>query len=111
MVSQTVLPFKLASTDETLTAQSGLVLFGEYCHALGLPDWLDQALPAPGSGAGYAPSTHGLTVVLMLHAGGRSLEDLRTLRADAGLLERLKLEAVPSSDALGDWLRVPGSKD
>jgi len=109
MVSQTVLPFKLASTDETLTAQSGLVLFGEYCHALGLPDWLDQALPAPGSGAGYAASTHGLSVVLMLHAGGRSLEDLRTLRADAGLLERLKLAAVPSSDALGDWLRRMGA--
>jgi len=39
--SQTVLPFKLASTDETLTAQSGLVLFREYCHALGLPGWLN----------------------------------------------------------------------
>jgi len=45
----------------------------------------------------------------MLHAGGRSLEDLRTLRADAGLLELLKLEAVPSSDALGDWLRRMGA--
>ena len=49
MVSQTVLPFKLASTDETLTAQAGLALFGEYCHALGVPAWLDAALPRPAA--------------------------------------------------------------
>jgi hypothetical protein len=29
-VSQTVLPFKLAASDESLTAQSGLALVGEY---------------------------------------------------------------------------------
>jgi len=109
MVSQTVLPFKLASTDETLTAQAGLALFGEYCHALGVPAWLDAALPAPGSGAGYAASSHALSVIFMLHGGGRSLEDLRTLRAESGLLALLKLESVPSSDALGDWLRRMGA--
>jgi hypothetical protein len=105
MVSQTVLPFKLDSTDETLTAQAGLALFGEYCHALGLPGWIDAALPAPGSGAGYAASSHVLSVVFMLHAGGRSLEDLRRLRVEAGLLTLLKFESVPSSDSVGDWLR------
>lgn len=109
MVSQTVLPFKVASTDETLTAQAGLALFGEYCQALGLSRWIDDALPAPGSGAGYAASCHALSVIFMLQAGGRSLEDLRTLRAEAGLLELLKLESVPSSDALGDWLRRMGT--
>jgi hypothetical protein len=108
MISQTVLPFKIASTDETLTAQAGLALFGEYCHALGLSRWLDEALPAPGSGAGYAASSHALSVLFMLHAGGRSLEDLRVLRTEAGLLALLKLESVPSSDASGDWLRRMG---
>ncbi len=108
MISQTVLPFKLDATDETLTAHAGLALFGEYCHALGLPGWLDAALPAPGSGAGYAASSHALSVIFMLHAGGRSLEDLRTLRAEAGLLGLLRLEAVPSSDSAGDWLRRMG---
>lgn len=108
MVSQTVLPFKLDSTDETLTAQAGLALFGEYCHALDLPKRFDDALPSPGSGAGYAASQHALSVIVMLHAGGRSLEDLRVLRTEAGLLALLKLDAVPSSDALGDWLRRMG---
>lgn len=108
MVAQTVLPFKLKSTDETLIAQGGLVLFGEYCQALGLRRWLDQALPAPGSGAGHAASDHALALVLMLHGGGRCLEDSRTLRADRGLRELRKLK-VPSSDALGDWLRRRGT--
>jgi hypothetical protein len=108
MIAQSVLPFKLASTEERLTAQGGLALFGEFCRALGLGRWLDRELPAPGSGAGYAPSVHALALILTLHGGGRSLEDVRALRADAGLLELLGLEGLPSSDALGDWLRRTG---
>lgn len=73
------------ATDETLTTHGGLALFGEYCQGLGLAQWLDQELPAPGSGAGYAPSTHAQALLLSLHGGGRSLEDVRTLRADTGL--------------------------
>ena len=34
-VVQTVLPFKLAAAAETLTAQGGLALFGEYLQAIG----------------------------------------------------------------------------
>lgn len=109
MLSQTVLPFKLESTDETLTAHSGLVLFEEYCQGMDLPQWLDQELPQPGSGAGYAPSTHAQALLLTLHGGGRSLEDVRTLRSDMGLLDLLQIKAIPSSDALGDWLRRMGS--
>ena len=33
-VLQTVLPFKLAATDEALTAKGGLALFGEYLRAM-----------------------------------------------------------------------------
>ena len=35
-LAQTVLPFKLAVTDESLTAHAGLALFGEYLEAMGL---------------------------------------------------------------------------
>lgn len=108
MLAQTVLPFKLEACDETLTAHAGLALFGEYCRALGLAQWLDRELPAPGSGAGYAASSHVRSLILMVHGGGRRLEDVRTLRADTGLLELLQL-TVPSSDALGDWLRRMGA--
>jgi len=38
---QTVLPFKLAATDESLTAYGGLALVGEYLRAMGVGELLD----------------------------------------------------------------------
>jgi hypothetical protein len=65
-VGVTILPFKLQSTQDTITAHAGLVLFGEYLYALGLPDHLDRALPGPSNAVGYRPSAHGVSLVLML---------------------------------------------
>jgi hypothetical protein len=45
----------------------------------------------------------------MLNGGGRSLEDIRQIRADEGLREILPLKRIPSSDAIGDWLRNMGA--
>ncbi len=58
--SQTVLPFKLAASDESLTAHGGLALFGEYLRAMGGCGLIGHELPASGSAAGYEPSAHGL---------------------------------------------------
>jgi hypothetical protein len=58
--SQTVLPFKLAASDESLTAQSGLALYGEYLRAMGVSGLIDHELPGPGSAAGYSTSAHVL---------------------------------------------------
>ena len=44
----------------------------------------------------------------MLQAGGRSLEDLRALRREAGLRRLLDRAALPDPDTLGDWLRRMG---
>ena len=107
-MTQTVLPFKLEITRDTITPHAGLTLLGEFINALGLPEKLDELLPGPGSGAGYAPREFVLPLLLMLHGGGRTLEDLRQLREDAGLRELLGLEELPSADAAGDWLRRMG---
>jgi hypothetical protein len=109
--SQTVLPFKLAATDESLTAQSGLALYGEYLRAMSVGGLIDHELPGPGSAAGYSPSVHVLPLVLMLAGGGRTLEDSRVLRGDEGLRSLLHLDEMPSSDATGDWLRRMGAKE
>jgi hypothetical protein len=109
MMAQTILPFKLEITSDAMTAHAGLALFGEYLHALSLPRTLDRELPGPGSGAGYDPSAFVMPLLLMLHGGGRSLEDLRQIREDAGLRDLLGIERMPSSDATGDWLRRMGS--
>ena len=70
---------------------------------------LDASLPAPGSRVGYHPSQFVEPLLLMLHGGGRTLEDLRQIREDAGLREVLRFAALPSADATGDWLRRMGS--
>jgi hypothetical protein len=108
MVQQTVLPFKLEITRDTITSHAGLALLGEFCMGLKLPELVDRSLPKPGSGAGYQPSEYIFPLVLMLNGGGRSLEDLRVIRDDTGLREILPLRRVPSSDAAGNWLRRSG---
>ena len=108
---QTVLPFKLAATDESLTAHGGLALVGEYLRAMGVAGLIDHELPRPGSAAGYKPSAHVLPLILMLAGGGRTLEDLRVLRNDEGLRALVQLDDMPSSDATGDWLRRMGAQE
>ncbi|HDK37516.1 MAG TPA: hypothetical protein ENG92_00660, partial [Thiolapillus brandeum] len=108
MLTQTVLPFKLESTDETLTAHAALALLGEFARGIGLPRWVETAFERPGSAVGYQAWDYVQALILMLHGGGRSLEELRSLREDRGLLSLLKQPVVPSSDAVGDWLRRQG---
>ena len=108
MIQQTVLPFKLEITRDTITSHAGLALFGEFCVGLDLLRVIDRCLPKPGSGAGYKASEYVFPLVLMLNGGGRSLEDMRVIRGDVGLGEILPLGRIPSSDAAGDWLRRMG---
>ncbi|EQD23927.1 MAG: hypothetical protein D084_Lepto4C00665G0003 [Leptospirillum sp. Group IV 'UBA BS'] len=110
MVRQHVLPFKLESTNDTMTSQAGLVLFGEFLHSLDLKREIDRAFGIPGSGAGYPASAYVLPLLLMLNGGGRSLSDLRMIARDKGLLSLLGIEAIPSTDAFGRWLRRMGGK-
>ncbi len=109
-MTQKVLPFKLGITDEKLTAHAGLAVFGEFVHATGMLTEVNRALRGPGSGAGYKPSQYVEPLILMLQ-GGRALEDLRVIRNDAALCELMGIEEMPSSDAVGDWLRRQGRGD
>jgi len=110
-LAQTVLPFKLEATDEMLTANAGLALFGEFFQGLGFSRWLAQEMPKPGSGRGYEASVYVKPLVLMLTGGGRALEDLRTLKSDIALTSLLQQDILPSTDAMGDWLRRIGAGD
>ncbi len=107
-MAQRVLPFKLESTTDTITAHAGLVMFGEFIHAMGLSMLINDELPKPGSPRGYVPAKFIEPLVLTLHGGGRSLEDIRQIRNDSGLKELLGIDVVPSPDATGDWLRRMG---
>ena len=108
MIKQTVLPFKIETTKDTITAHAGLALVGELAVGLGILEAVDTCLPKPGSNAGYKASEYVFPLVLMLNGGGRSLEDSRVIRQDEGLREILPLARIPSPDAVGDWLRRMG---
>ena len=80
----------------------------EFNHGIGLRELADQYLPAPGSNRGFNPSVIVDALVLMLEGGGRSLEDLRELKNEEGLLRLMGLKEIPEPDTVGDWLRRIG---
>jgi len=108
MIRQTVLDFKMESTQEHLTAHGGLALLAEFNHGLGLRQLVDRCLPAPGSNRGYAPFAFVESLILMLQAGGQSLEDLRELEREVALMRLLRRDEIPDPDTVGDWLRRMG---
>jgi len=54
-MTQTILKFDIASTDERLTSHSGEIVFGEYLKAIRLDKLCDRYLPQPKSNRGFAP--------------------------------------------------------
>jgi Transposase DDE domain group 1 len=105
MIRQTVFGFKIEKTSEELTAHGGLALLAEYNHGMGLRELADRHLPGPGSNRGYRASAFVDSLVLLLQAGGRHLEDIRELRQEGSLLKLVERDEIPNPDTVGDWLR------
>ena len=109
MIRQTVFGFKIERTEEGLTAHGGLALLAEYNHGIGLRDLADRYIPGPGSNRGFKPSAFVDTLVLMLQGGGRSLEDIRELQYEKGLMKLIDIDKIPDPDSVGDWFRRMGN--
>lgn len=107
-MAQTVLNFTVSSTDERLTARSGEIVFGEYLKAIGVDKLCDSYLPQPKSNRGYAPFNFIQPLLLMLHSGGRSLDDLRMVQTDKAMQEVLHIKKVPTADSTGKWIKRHG---
>ena len=104
-ISSPLLPFKLAGTDEKITPNAGLCLFGEFLYSQGISALLDANINGFKSNHSYKPSEFVVPLFLMLHGGGRYIEDVREIANDEALLQLLQIPAIPSSSAIGDWLR------
>ena len=102
--------YEIEATDEPLIARGGLVLPYEIAVALKLPQVIDREMPAAGSGHGYRPSQFVMPLILMLHGGGKTLEDLRELKGEISLRKLLELDEMPAACTVGDWLRRTGSE-
>jgi len=111
MIQQTVFSFKIETARERLTSHGGCALMAEFNHGIGLRELTDRYLPAPGSNRGFNPSVMVDSLVLMLQGGGRSLEDLRELKDEEGLMKLIDREEIPESDTAGDWLRRMGEPE
>ena len=103
-----ILPFRVVQGDAALVARGGLALPYEFARSLKLPRVIDEELPRPGSGRGYRPSAFVMPMVLMLHGGGKKLEDLREVKGEKSLRELLEMDGLPVSCTVGDWLRRMG---
>lgn len=110
-MTQTILPFKLEATSELLTVHSGLSVLLEFIHGIGFSRWIGRIFPCPGNHRGYLASQYLLPLLLMLHGGGRSLEDIRMIKQDNALMALFGWGRIPSSDAIGDWLRRQGGTE
>ena len=106
IMQQKTLPFKLEfSETEKITPYAGLGLYGEMCRALGIDKEVECLLPKPKSGAGYSANTYIYPMTMMFIGGGKYIEDIKKIETDKGLREVCQMDIVPTSDAIGDWMR------
>lgn len=105
---QGVLNFSVEGTNESLTSNAGTILFGEYLKAIKADRLCNTLLPLPQSNSGYMPFEHIQPLLLMLHSGGRVLDDLRMIRKDKAMKETLKIKRLPISESVGKWITRHG---
>ena len=110
MIQQTVMPFKLKRTDERLTSRSGLAIYAEFMKVMGVDELVSKHMPRPGSGNGLEAASYVKPLSMTLYGGGETIEDVREIRDDNTLKGVISLKKVPSSSAIGDWLKRMGSR-
>jgi len=109
IIQQKLHKFQLKRTEEDITAHAGLTIVSEAYKVLGIKDLVRKMLPEPGSNRGISSEIYVESIILLQSGGGNHLEDIRQIREDKALLKLIEMKTVPSSDAIGDWLRREGN--
>jgi len=110
-MAQGILNFSVEATNERLTPRAGEIIFGEYLKAIGLDKLCELHLPAPQSNRRFSPYRFIQSLLLMLHSGGKSLDDIRVIKEDNAMRTLLKMKNIPTADATGKWLKRHGLLD
>jgi hypothetical protein len=100
----------LERTGEKITAGSGLVLYAEFMRAMAVESLIDRRMPGPGSGRGFRSRDYIKPLSMTLYGGGEAIEDVRELRGNQVLGEVCGVKRIPSSSAIGDWLKRMGNR-
>lgn len=103
-------PIKITRSKEKLSNRIGLPIVEELIKKLRIRETIDTVFGRPGSNRGIKASDYVTTLVYMFIDGALHLEDVRHLQSDEAFQEMLKEMRLPTSDAIGDWLRRNGGK-
>jgi hypothetical protein len=103
---QGLLPYTIEVVDDdaTLTGHAGLPLVLETMRALGVSEVLEGALGIRQRNNGATDAEKVEALVVLMAAGGDSVDDIEVLRADKGL-QRL-VGRLPSADVLLTFLHA-----
>jgi len=108
-MAQTVLNFNISSTHENLTPRTGVAIFGEYLKGLDFENLCNKHIPNSLHHKAYDPFEFIYPLILMLHSGGRVLDDIKEIRLDEALKTLLKIENIPTASAVTKYLHRHGS--
>ena len=108
-MTQTILNFKLQSTNEKLTPRTGVAILGEYLKGMNLENFCNDNLPKAKRNNGYSAFEFIYPLILMLHSGGRFLDDIREIKVDKALTTLLKIVNIPTANAFSKYLRKHGA--
>ena len=103
-MTQTILNFKLQSTNERLTPRTGIAILGEYLKGMNLEKLCNENLPKAKRNNGYSAFEFIYPLILMLHSGGRFLDDIREIKVDSALTRVLKIKNIPTASAISKYL-------
>jgi hypothetical protein len=109
IMAQTVLNFNISSTNEKLTPRTGIAIFGEYLKGLNFENLCNRHIPNSLHHKAYDPFEFIYPLILMLHSGGRVLDDIKEIRLDEALKTLLKIENIPTASAVTKYLHRHGS--
>jgi hypothetical protein len=66
---------------------------------------VESFMPMARSGRGFEAIRYIKPLSMSLYGGAESIEEVREIREDDCLREAMELEGIPSSSAIGDWLK------
>ena len=75
---------------------------------MGLEDFCNRDLIRSTHHKAYDPFTFIYPLILMLHSGGRVLDDIKEIRLDQALQDLLKVETIPTASAFTKYLHRHG---
>ena len=105
---QTILNYKLETTNEKLTPRTGVVIFGEYLKGLDFKNIINTQIEVSKHHKAYNPFEYIYPLILMLHSGGRVIDDIKEIRMDEALKTILKIDKIPTADAILKYLHKMG---